>query len=662
MAETILKMSLYGSAAALVVMLLRRLPKIPASIRFFLWAFVFLRLILPPGLFTIQAPISMQAMVSEQVLTVTPFRRSPPAAAPGPRDLPLYESAPDIAREISGPEALPVADAQISLPDIWEMVWLLGVAVCLLWMVIAYGRVARSPKYETAVRGVYASDYAKSPFVIGIFRPIIILPFSIRPDAAEEILLHERLHIKRGDHITKLAASVIVALHWFNPLVWLAYRLSICDMEMAVDEAVLKRAEGDIRKKYASELVCAAEKWLPPFPCFGESSLKKRIKSILSFRRPSKTAVMLSGMLVLACGVFLLAGEAPVKAQTAPPDSIILPSPTPSVAVVPAQAVEQPQPTWTPEEIAEFLAAEEQAKQHARESFFEMAEGASKNQSAHLARLYAAMGSPPAVTAESLARLAATSEIIEGLGRRIFLYVLEADGARLETRVDLDTGAIGEFITASEYRDMPMVDSPGYVQPPVYYSSLHMTGFDPHKPGIHPITLKPYITVDEAVGRLLQSLYGATGCQIDPCYVYDAGDSGRNYGILLSAADGGQKGEYYATATINMYTGAINSLQLEYDKAPFSEEDVVLPSQLLSADWQEVAHYYYEKSYFGYQDGIVRVEPGRSGRGRLASGGSINCTLITESGSFYNVCMDRESRVLKSINGPYPQEVYRGEP
>ena len=311
MLTTVLTLSLYGGIAAAAVVLFRLIPRLMPNVKFLLWCLVFLRLILPLDLVTIPFAVSLQTVVpASSIAEALPAR-----AAETTAETPVEENRPEPAT--SSVPAVPKAAAGFDWMGLLEDVWLAGMATCALLMVFFYARTSFKKKHETSVKGVYMSDHVLTPMVMGIFRPKIVLPASVNPEAAGNILLHERTHIKRGDHIAKPLFLLIAAVHWFNPLVWLAYRLAVRDMEMAVDEAVLRASSADTRKAYATELLNAAQGGAAGFPGFGESDVKRRIKSILNFKKPSRWIAAASVLLVIFAAVFLLAGGE--KAVTAKP-------------------------------------------------------------------------------------------------------------------------------------------------------------------------------------------------------------------------------------------------------------------------------------------------------------------------------------------------------
>lgn len=194
-------------------------------------------------------------------------------------------------------------------------VWLLvatGIlGVSLIKGILLSKKLKKSRKeQEFAGEGVVLTEDISAPFLWGIWRPLIYLPTDVEEEERIYILAHERYHKKRFDHITKPVVFVIVALHWFNPLVWLAYALFVRDMEISCDEAVLAQAEGSIKKQYASSLLkyAAGQNGFVLAPLtFGEPSLKSRIKNVLGYKKRGMvvTIAAICVVALTACGLIL---------------------------------------------------------------------------------------------------------------------------------------------------------------------------------------------------------------------------------------------------------------------------------------------------------------------------------------------------------------------
>lgn len=179
----------------------------------------------------------------------------------------------------------------------------------LLWMGISWLGLKR--RLVGAVRmqdNIYWADHIPTPFVMGILRPKIYLPSEMAPEKLPYVLLHERTHIRRGDHLFRLAASMALCLHWFNPLVWLAFFLSARDMEMSCDERVLRSGGTNIQQNYATALVelAAGQKihWNIPV-AFGEGDTKERVKNVMKYKKLARGATLLCMVLVLLVGTGL---------------------------------------------------------------------------------------------------------------------------------------------------------------------------------------------------------------------------------------------------------------------------------------------------------------------------------------------------------------------
>lgn len=182
-------------------------------------------------------------------------------------------------------------------------VWIIGVFVLLMWAMVSYMRLRF--KMDTAVLledNVYQSDQVRSPFILGFIHPKIYIPFGLDEGALRYILAHERCHLKRLDHLIKPFAFLLLAVHWFNPLCWLAFYLMGKDMEMSCDEKVLS-GEASVCADYSTVLLSfAANRRFPsPSPlAFGESGVRSRIKNALKWKRPRVWVTLLAAVLCAA--------------------------------------------------------------------------------------------------------------------------------------------------------------------------------------------------------------------------------------------------------------------------------------------------------------------------------------------------------------------------
>ena len=174
-------------------------------------------------------------------------------------------------------------------------IWAAGILVALFVLLKNLGSFhARLQFAQKAESNIYFADNITSPFVYGVLKPRVYIPSAMADMPLDSIIRHEQTHIRRGDHIVKPLALAVAVLHWFNPLVWLAFRLMCRDMEMSCDEAVIKNSTD--KKEYSLRLLnCAVEKHTSPARAvlFGETDAENRIKNVLSYRKPAKIVSLL---------------------------------------------------------------------------------------------------------------------------------------------------------------------------------------------------------------------------------------------------------------------------------------------------------------------------------------------------------------------------------
>ncbi len=191
--------------------------------------------------------------------------------------------------------------------SLFSYIWLLGIVAMLFYSVFSLINLEERLAGAILMRdNIFACDGITSPFVIGVFRPKIYLPSGLPEKELDYIIMHEKFHIRRCDHIIKIFAFASLAIHWFNPLVWLAFIIASNDMEMSCDEAVLGKMGTGIRADYSASLLSLAtgRKIISGSPlAFGEGDTKERIKNVLSFKRPKTWLVIAS---VVICIISLL--------------------------------------------------------------------------------------------------------------------------------------------------------------------------------------------------------------------------------------------------------------------------------------------------------------------------------------------------------------------
>ena len=294
---SVLEISWQAGLIALAVMavrpLLRRAPRRAVCM---LWLLVALRLLLPARL-TVESPVSLQQPESPPIQAYQELRQQEK----------VYVSAPPEQRpEMAGPAA-----AQgFALLDQLPAIWLTGVGCMALYMALSLlrmrWRLRAAPRIQD---NVYRCTDWSTPFVLGVITPRIYVPETVSEQDFPQVLAHERCHIRRWDHVWKPLAFLLLAVNWFNPVLWAAYVLLGRDMERACDEMVLKNADAAQRAAYSRALVaCAAQpKMAAVCPlAFGEVAVKERVKNVLNYKKPALWAVILLVVAAAIIGVCLL--------------------------------------------------------------------------------------------------------------------------------------------------------------------------------------------------------------------------------------------------------------------------------------------------------------------------------------------------------------------
>lgn len=314
----ILNMSLTGSIVILAVMVIRFfLRKAPKKWSYLLWLVVAFRLACPVAL---PSPISLMGAVNAPVTTEGTIEYIPQTIVrpQTPAVSPVTPTPGTVTPDTVAPAPhSPSAPAPFSVMDILPVVWLMGMAVVLIYSVVSYLRLRhRLTEAILYHENVWQSDKVHSPFILGLFRPRIYIPFGLDEQTLRYVLAHEHCHLKRKDHIIKPLAFLLLTLHWFNPLCWLAFHLMGRDMEMSCDEQVLAQENGD-RKVYSTALLSfAANRRFPaPSPlAFGEGEVRPRITNALNWKAPKVWVTAAAGVLCVA--VLLLCALNPNSAPT----------------------------------------------------------------------------------------------------------------------------------------------------------------------------------------------------------------------------------------------------------------------------------------------------------------------------------------------------------
>ena len=294
----ILNMSIAASWLILAVVLLRFvLKKAPKWIVVLLWGIVALRLVVP---FSFESALSL--IPSAETFNAHNIQYEMPAISSG------IPAVNNVVNPILGETFAPNPATSVNPLYIWtfivSVIWLIGIAAMLLYAVISYMRVRRSVAERVPYEGnIFLCDHIKSPFILGLVRPKIYLPSNMDATAMEPVIAHEKAHLARRDHWWKSLGFLILAVHWFNPLCWVAYVLLCRDIEMACDEKVIRQMDLDGKKQYSTALLeCSVQRRLVTICplAFGEVGVKERVKNVLNYKKPAFWVIVVA---VVACAV-----------------------------------------------------------------------------------------------------------------------------------------------------------------------------------------------------------------------------------------------------------------------------------------------------------------------------------------------------------------------
>lgn len=301
---TIVNMSISASWIVLAVLLLRLLlKKAPKWITVLLWGIVAVRLICS---FTIESVMSLipsaETISPEIMMDATPEINS---------GIPILNNTINpVISESFAPDPVTSANPLQILIPVLSVVWVVGTAVMLVYTAISYFKVKR--KIGTAVLlrdNIFQSESVISPFVLGLIKPKIYLPFGMNEQDMSHVIAHEQAHIRRKDHWWKPFGFLILTLHWFNPLMWLGYILLCRDIELACDEKIIKELNTEQKADYSQALLTCSvnRRMIAACPlAFGEVGVKDRVRSVLNYKKPAFWIIVVAIITSVAVAVCFL--------------------------------------------------------------------------------------------------------------------------------------------------------------------------------------------------------------------------------------------------------------------------------------------------------------------------------------------------------------------
>ncbi len=283
--NSLFEMSMTASVVILAVLLVRLFMRCcPKLYSYLLWSIVGIRLCIP---FSFESRLSIFNLFNK--------------------------AQADMQTAVSVPVKDTATQASADPYKLIGVIWLAGTLALIIYGIFTYYRLQHKLRISFPMGdSVYGVEGLSSPFVIGFLNPKIYIPLGLDKETESYVLMHERTHLKRGDHLIKLFAFGLLCIHWFNPFCWLAFIFMSRDMEMSCDERVL--GKGNISTDYSTALLSFAQNKRFPSPgplCFGEVSVKRRIKNILSWKKPATVITVVS--VILCAVVFVACSGGPVK-------------------------------------------------------------------------------------------------------------------------------------------------------------------------------------------------------------------------------------------------------------------------------------------------------------------------------------------------------------
>ena len=300
----IVNMSISASWVVIAVLTLRFcLKKAPKWVNVLLWGIVAARIVFP---FSIESVLSL--IPSAETISPTVMMEQTPSVQTGVPAL-NHVINPVISSSFTPAPGASANPLQIWIP-VLTGIWLFGIAALFLYSAVSYWRLHRKVCEAVILRGnIYQSEKVCSPFVLGIIKPKIYLPYHMDSREMDHVIAHEQTHIRRKDHWWKPLGFLLLTIHWFNPLMWLSYILLCRDIELACDEKVIREMGNEQRADYTQALVACSVNRRVIAACplaFGEVGVKERVKSVMNYKKPAFWIVLASVIVCAAAAVCFL--------------------------------------------------------------------------------------------------------------------------------------------------------------------------------------------------------------------------------------------------------------------------------------------------------------------------------------------------------------------
>ena len=301
----LLNLSISASWLVLAVLVLRLVSKrSPKWMNVLLWGIVALRLMLP---FSIESALSLIPSAETVSPAVVQFDPAPTITS----GVSVIDNAvnPSLSEHFSA-----VPTASVNPLYVWTeiagWVWLIGLGAMLLYALVSYLRLRRRVSVSLPIQDhIYLCDAISSPFILGVVKPRIYLPSGLDEVQRQNVLAHEQAHLARRDHWWKPLGFALLAVYWFNPVLWLAYTLLCRDIELACDERVIRTMDESAVKTYSTVLLACSMPRKAVITCplaFGEVGVKERVKNALHYKKPAFWVVAASVAVCVVVAVCFL--------------------------------------------------------------------------------------------------------------------------------------------------------------------------------------------------------------------------------------------------------------------------------------------------------------------------------------------------------------------
>ena len=300
----LLNISITATYIILAVIFLRLLfRRVPKKIYCALWGIAGLRLVLP---FSFKSVLSL--IPSAETVPMNIIYQREPKINSGISF--VNNSINPIISDRFAPNELASANPLQIWSFIASYIWMIGFAVMILYMTASYVHLRYKMRTATIYRdNIRQSDQIDSPFVLGLIKPKIYMPYSIATEDVDYVIAHEKAHIKRGDHLYKPFGFLLLSVYWFNPIIWIAYILLCRDIEMACDERVISEYGPKEKRSYSLALLNCSIKHHRISACplaFGEVGIKERVKGVMNYKKPALLIIVISIIVSLALGIGFL--------------------------------------------------------------------------------------------------------------------------------------------------------------------------------------------------------------------------------------------------------------------------------------------------------------------------------------------------------------------